>query len=271
MGTGSRGTDVPKAHSTYLYAICVMAGRIAESTLARLPRGIEFGRPLSVHLPGNRTLVAAEVPATAFGTETPIAPRDMEWAARCAAAHHAVVQKLADRRGSTVVPLRPFTLFADAAAAAASLTANRKPLDAAFKRVSGRGEWVVRVTRPTPDTTPPAPRASAARATSGTAFLAARGAERRSSADRDQRVRDGAEVLAAGLTTVASSVTLRALEPGSGLVLDAVCLVPSKRRRGFRNAVTSLSRPLRADDCRVTVTGPWPAYSFVMIPDEGRG
>jgi len=255
-----------------VYAICVVAGRVAPSTLKRLPLDTELSRPRVIPLVGGRTLVAAEVPRAAFGTGTRAAPRDLQWAARCAAAHHAIVQGLADRRGSTVVPLRPFTLFPNDAAAAASLTARRRPLDMAFAQVSGRGEWVVRVTRPSDDTAALSVRRnSAARAASGTAFLAARGAERRSVANRDHRLRAGVDALATGLAAVSAHVLVRPIEPGSGLIFDAACLVPTTDRRRFRDALASLSRPLRGDGCRVMVTGPWPAYSFVTLGGKHGG
>jgi hypothetical protein len=265
----SRGQDVSPDASTYVYAICVTAGRVAPATLKRFPRNTPLAHPRGIPLPGDRTLVAAEVPTSAFGAETPVAPRDIDWAARCAAAHHAIVQRLADRRGATVVPLRPFTLFPDDTAAAASLKAGRRALDAAFRRIEGRAEWVVRVTRPLEPAAPATrPRV---RAASGTDFLAARVAERRSTADRERRVRAGTDALADGLAAVSAHVLLRPLAPGSGLILDAACLVATKERGRFRAAIASRSRPLRAENCRVTVTGPWPAYSFVTLAEDDRG
>jgi len=39
--------------------------------------------------------------------------------------------------------------------------------------------------------------------------------------------------------------------------------VPRQSEKQFRAQVRAKSRPLLARGCRVTVTGPWPAYSFV--------
>ena len=264
----SRSRPAGSPSSTYVYAICVLAGEVTEAALLRAARGTEFVGTRGVRLAGRRTLVVAEVPTSAFGAETPVAPRDIDWAARCAADHHAVVQQLSDRKGATVVPLRPFTLYPNDAAAKASLAAGRRALDAAFTRVTGRGEWVVRVARPLDNPVAPA---GPARQATGTAFLAARSMARRSAAERDKRVRDGVGAMAAGLDGVAANVLLRPIAPSSGLVLDAACLVAHADRARFQAAIAALSRPLRAEHCRVTVTGPWPAYSFVTLTEDGRG
>jgi hypothetical protein len=59
---------------------------------------------------------------------------------------------------------------------------------------------------------------------------------------------------------------VRYREPARGMVpilLDASYLVPRQAQRRFRAQVRIKSQPLLARGCRVTVTGPWPAYSFV--------
>jgi hypothetical protein len=47
------------------------------------------------------------------------------------------------------------------------------------------------------------------------------------------------------------------------LLLDAAFLVPAARSARFRRLVERESRALARQGHRVTLTGPWPPYSFV--------
>ena len=50
---------------------------------------------------------------------------------------------------------------------------------------------------------------------------------------------------------------------GGPLLLDAAFLVPRTRADRFRRIVARRAKDLAADGYRVTLTGPWPPYSFV--------
>jgi Gas vesicle synthesis protein GvpL/GvpF len=142
-------------------------------------------------------------------------------------------------------------------------------------QVAGCVEWGVRVTRaPQPardlarQTTQPWTQAAAVSAddrASGRAFLESkvrrRNAVREEAETLDQHVR----TLADTLHEVTRDVRYR-LDATRGTVpvlLDAAYLVPRRSEKRFRAQVRAKSQPLLARGCRVTVTGPWPAYSFV--------
>jgi hypothetical protein len=87
-----------------------------------------------------------------------------------------------------------------------------------------------------------------------------RRAARDAAAALDQDVRE----LATTLRDVTRDVRYRDdAGVGAPLLLDAACLVARDHESRFRTHVRAKARPLLARGCRVTVTGPWPPYSFV--------
>jgi hypothetical protein len=155
-----------------------------------------------------------------------------------------------------------------------------------MRQVAGCVEWGVRITRaPQPARTlerqltkpwaaqdqPQTPRqqalsaAAPADAGAGRAFLESkvrqRSAVREEAAALDQHLRTLTETL----DDVTRDARYRQDGPRGAVpvLLDAAYLVPRRSERRFRAQVRAKSQPLLARGCRVTVTGPWPAYSFV--------
>jgi len=260
--------------ATYVY--CLVRSRVAPSLsgngASRAPSGLPGASPARVVAAGpSLHVVVASVPLPEFSQESIDARlTDVDWVARLALAHAALIQSLAVRHD--VVPMKLFTIFSDDERAAARIRASRGAVARAFRAVSGCAEWGVKIA------------ADAARA-SALARERAREAGRRSVA------RPGAAFLVRKrlLSEVSSGVWARARAradeahrvlraksrrairrrapvPLSGAarpILDGVYLVPRGRSRAFHAAVEKLSSRCGEEGLRVELSGPWPPYSFV--------
>lgn len=258
----SEGRDASGVAS---YVYCVAAGRAAPR-LARAPQGLpDMERPRALRVSAGLWLVVANAPLSRYG-RAPIEAglRDLDWVSRCAVAHEAVVEHVA-RTGATVVPTKMFTLFADDARAVAHVARIKKKLDGLIRRVSGRQEWGLRVTLDE--------RRALARAgddrnggpTSGTAFLLRKKAEKDAARRLATRARAEADRLfdhLAGHADGARRRTPTADTPGR-LLLEATFLVPATRARAFRAEAARRKRALAPDGYDLSLSGPWPPYSFV--------
>jgi hypothetical protein len=105
------------------------------------------------------------------------------------------------------------------------------------------------------------------RANTGAAYLAGKKAQR----DRAAELAVNARTIVAGLYDDLSQLASDAVRRAAGelpvrngpLLLDAAFLVPRARAARFRSTVARRAKDLAADGYRVTLTGPWPPYSFV--------
>lgn len=261
---GSRRAASPPETLVWVYGIVEGRARPPLARVPRLPDG--GGRPRALPIDTNLTAIVADVPAARFGAAALDARlADAEWVACCAAGHHAVIECLAHAR--TVVPFRVLTLFDNDERVTTALGPLRAALSAAIERVRGRGEWVVRVFRPARPA--PAP-VDASAPKSGTDFLRARHQLRLAEMARARVITESAAALARRLSEAADAVVLRPIDPGASAILDAAYLLQSGRAAAFRRSLSALSADLRAQGCRVTMTGPWPPYSFVDVGGDGH-
>jgi Gas vesicle synthesis protein GvpL/GvpF len=256
--------EAASGEATYLY--CVIAGRQAPG-LSRAPAGLPgMGRPRALRVASGLWLVVAGAPLAQWsGARIEAGLRDLDWVSRCALAHEAVIEHVA-RSGSSLVPTKMFTLFADDARAIAHVTRLRGKLGALLRRVAGRQEWGLRVVL---DERRALARAGAggdgASSSSGTAFLLRKKAEK----DAAQRVLAQARLEAdrlfdhlAGRADDARRRRPDASTPGR-LLLEAAFLVPAGRARAFRGEIARRARALAPDGYELNLSGPWPPYSFV--------
>jgi hypothetical protein len=262
---GDGGVARGGAMGTWVYAL-VSAARAP--ALRRLPAGPpDLGPPRLLEVAPGLWLVVADAPMETYGADAIEARlQDLDWLSDRALGHEAVVAHLC--AGATVVPMKLFTIFNEDARAIADIRARRRALEGVLERVGGRDEWGLRVH------VDPAAAARAAlaeaeaekdEAPSGTAFL--RRKQRVQSASRSARSRaaERAEALLAVLSDRADAVRRHTVpaEGGGRLVLDAAFLVGRRRKAGFEAEVRRATAELEALGCKVSLTGPWPAYNFV--------
>lgn len=259
--------------SPYVYVYCAARGAVKARTLSGLPALPDAAPPRAVALIDDISLVVADVPADSYSAEA-VESRlgDLDWVGRCGTAHHAVVDALAPKQ--TVAPLRPFTLFSNESRARETFAALITELEAALDHISGKAEWVLRIGQPDPArvAAPPSDARKSTAPMSGTSFLAQKAAAKRSASEQAGRVRHAAAGVFKALAKVADESSERPPDPGTALLLDATFLVPVRQTASFKRVLEAKAKGLLRDGCRVSLTGPWPAYSFVSLesgPNRG--
>jgi hypothetical protein len=233
-----------------------------------MPRG---GLPRALDLGNGLWVVVSTVPGKEY--ESGLAGRvsDVEWLAACGVAHHEVIARAAHGHG--VAPFRLLTLFRSEDRALAEVTQLRARIERALDRVNDRREWVVRVAAVSQAHTSkerPVARARA-RSSSGTSYLMERAAQpssrRAGAASASADARRVARALIAELNEYADQVVQRPSE-AAHVLYDGALLVSREREHDLGNVVRQWAPRLAPVGCRVSLTGPWPPYSFVSL--DGR-
>jgi hypothetical protein len=257
---------VDRANGTYVYGVIAgppsrlrrAAGRRSKSSLPGT------GPVRLIALEGDLHAVVADAPLRLYGQEA-LARKlsDLEWVSRAAVAHETVLESFAD--AAAVVPMKLFTLFTSDDRALAHLRAEHRRIDATVKRVAHHHEFGVRVIldrRPVAS----APGRTAGRPT-GLSYLKEKKAQRdltRELAVRAGETVDGLFDRLASRATLAKRRPASELSAGGGrLLLDAAFLVSRSKARAFGSAVAREMRSLGRDGYAITMTGPWPPYSFI--------
>ena len=194
---------------------------------------------------------------------------DLDWLARTARAHHTVLEVVAKR--GPVVPMRLATLFASDAGVTGTLQERADDFREALSVISARSEWGVKAyaVRPADPAGEPGHQAAGREGPAtgpGAAYLQRRRAQL--TASKDAR----AEALASARTVYAElgrfAVLSRLYPPQAPdlagqqtpMVLNAAYLVADERADEFAAATAGLTARHRFVE--LTLTGPWPAYSF---------
>jgi len=255
--------------ATYLYCL-VRSAR--EPSLRAAPAGLPgAGRPRAIDAGGGLWLVAADAPLERYG-EKPIEQglRDLAWVSSVAVPHEAVVEHVA--KSGTVVPMKLFTLFRSDTRALEHVAKRRKRIDRLVERIEGREEWGLRVLldetaalRRARDeaqaVTPGAP---------GAAFLLRKKKEHDLAREVIEHARDRADGLFELLAVQADDARRRPPPPGEvgkRVLLDAAFLLQRKKVKAFQTKVRAEAKKLADRDYQLTLTGPWPAYTFVSDPE----
>jgi hypothetical protein len=253
---------------TYVYGIVVSKKKPA---LARVRVGLPSASALRLlDVSPGRYLVVADVKARDYGEQAVNARlSNLDWVSRVAMAHEAVLEALAAR--TTVLPMKLFTIFTSDERALADAQKNRLQLDALVKRVGGHDEFAVRVVL---DRAKAAmqqravPASKHARDGSGIAYLTRKKAQRDAVDELATRARETVADLYDRLARRARLARRRSaaeLPVANGpLLLDAAFLVPRTRARAFRAEVAREARALARQGYGLTLTGPWPPYTFVQ-------
>lgn len=260
---------------TYIYCVVASARPLS---LRRAPKGLPGAGPVRLlavdaDRPGRsqrlrRWLVVADVPLDRYGEEAiQTGLGDLDWVSRAAVAHEAVVEFFVAASG--VLPMKLFTIFTSDQRADEYIREHRRRIDAVLARVLKHEEWGVRVVLDAAGVKAGrgSPLKRSATATSGSGYLARKKAQRDAGIELAERA---GEVVAELYDRLAQRSTLakrRAVAAMAGqpapLLLDAVFLVPRVRASSFRTAVQGLARQLGPEGYLISMTGPWPPYSFV--------
>ncbi len=253
----------------WLYCLLKSAKKPA---LGKTPPGPpEAEAPRLLDAGGGLWLLVSDAPSITYG-EAPLNARlsDLDWVGECALAHEAVVTH-ARGKVKSVAPMKLFTLFRDEARALTFVTSDRKRLERVLSRVEGCAEFGVRLSLDQAKARAHAEAEAAKRApaaSSGMGFLARKQAMKQAAVNLDVRGQQEASSLFASLEEVAQAARRRpeveGLSEGTRLLMDGVFLVQDDRAAAFRKKAQAAERALQREGFTVTLTGPWPAYHFVV-------
>ena len=254
--------------ATACYVYCVIAAERSPRPKRGL-RGLPAAGLVRVLDAGaDLYLAVADVPLSEYG-EAAINRRlqDLEWVSRAAMAHAAVVESFAS--AIAVLPMKLFTIFTNDARALEHVADERRRIAALVKRVSGHEEWSVRVVLDRARAERGAPRRGASgNGGSGIAYLTRKKARRDATVELARRARETVADLYDRLATRARVAKRRAASElpvrDGPLLLDAAFLIPRKRSAAFRALAAREAKAMARDGYGVTLTGPWPPYSFVQ-------
>lgn len=252
---------------TYVYCLVAATRR---PTIRRGARGLPgMGTVRLLDVDPGRWLAVADAPLSRYGEDV-INSRlsDLDWVSRAAVAHEAVVESFIESKA--VLPMKLFTIFNSDERALDNVRARRRTVDAVLKRVANQHEWGVRVTLDRARAIGagrPATRSPAAGRT-GLAYLERKKTERDRAVELAERARETVAALYDRLAArsrrakrrVASELPVQ----GGPLLLDAAFLVPRSRSTAFRSLVGREARKLDPLGYHVTLTGPWPPYTFIQ-------
>ena len=257
---------MPSAKGTYVY--CVVAAE-RRPRLARVPAGLPgAGAVRLLDVEQELFIVVADLPLDRY-SESSINSglAKLDWVSRIAVAHEAVVESFI---GSTaVLPMKLFTIFTTDERALAHVRAQRARIAALVKRVANQQEWGVRVVLDRTLAAAALPKKKApAPAGSGLSYLAQKKAHRDASKELASRARETVAGLFDRLGARAGDARRRAASElpvaGGPLLLDAAFLVPRARAASFKALAARESRSLARQGYGLTVSGPWPPYTFVQ-------
>ena len=252
--------------ATYVYVYAAIGGQPSPRLLARIPPMPDGQPPRAVALNKSVSLVVSDVAAETYRPER-LEPRlgDGDWVASSGAAHHTAAEVLS--RAHPVLPFRMFSLFSSDARLIATLARAKARIAKALAAVEGRDEWVLRIGAPEPsritaadprgDTTPTE--------SSGTGFLQQKAAAKRARLELVARTKTATAGLFSSLAALAGQAAQRPIPAGTTLLLDAAFLVEKRKAAAFKRALSRSAQPLLDAGCPVSLTGPWPPYSFASI------
>jgi len=247
-----------------IYAYCALRATTRPTITDRWPRMPSGSTPRPLAIGSRLWLLVSAVPATEY-EERGLAARlgDVEWLAQCGVAHHDVIARAA--RTHAVAPFRLLTLFRSEERTIEEATRLRAKIERALDRVNDRREWVVRVAA-----VPGATTSSRARATSGTSYLMARASQPRVVATATPGARRAARELVAELKEYADQIVSRPSE-AAHVLYDGALLVSREKEVDIGNVIRQWEPRLAPVGCRVSLTGPWPPYSFVSLDGRRSG
>jgi histone H3/H4 len=165
--------------------------------------------------------------------------------------------------------MKLFTIFTSDGRAVDHMLHDRKRIDRLLARVRGHHEWGVRVLLDRSPSQSVRPSVSRARhSESGLEYLRRKKVQRDAAAELAERAQETVAGLYDRLAAGARAAKRRAVSElpvkNAPLLLDAAFLVPASKAARFRASAAREARGLARHGYRVTLTGPWPPYSFIQ-------
>jgi hypothetical protein len=256
---------MPSSKGTYVY--CVVAAD-RRPRLSRVPPGLPGAGPVRVlDVEKGLFLAVADLPLDRYN-EAAISDGlgDLDWVSRIAIAHEAVIESFI--ASTAVLPMKLFTIFTTDERALAHVRSQGTRIAALVKRVKNHQEWGVRVVldRSLAAAAQPKRKAPAASG-SGVAYLAHKKASRDASRELASHARATVADLFDRLAARAGDAKRRSASElpvqGGPLLLDAAFLVPRAKAASFKALAARESRTLARHGYGLSVSGPWPPYTFV--------
>jgi hypothetical protein len=256
--------STPKA--TYVYCVIAAARR---PRLTRVPRGLPgMGAVRLLDVEGGLFVVVADAPLNRYG-ESAInrGLTDLDWVSRAAVAHEAVVESFI--KETAVLPMKLFTIFTSDDRAMAYVRTERHRIAAVAKRVADHQEWGVRVVLDGARAAAGARKTQASPTSrTGAAYLTRKKAQRDAVVELRTQARETVAALYDRLEARSRLAKRRMASElpvqGGPLLLDAAFLVPRARAASFQALAARESRSLARHGYGLTLSGPWPPYSFVQ-------
>jgi hypothetical protein len=252
-------------------AVTYAYGLVGHPTTPRVRRGLEgvpHAGPVRLLAAGPHVwLAVSDVPLEHYGeAELARGMADLNWVSRAAVAHERVVASFLT--ADAVLPMKLFTMFSDDGRALRHIDEQRAQIDRLVARVSRMHEWGMRLSLAR---TP----AAASRRTdtprlpaSGSGYLQQKKALRDDVVNRAKRARAVATELFERWSQLAAEARRRPATElsaeGGPLVLDAAFLVPRSASPRLKTAAAREARNLVAQGFQLSLTGPWPPYSFMQ-------
>ena len=257
------------ANGTYVY--CVI-GAARRPRLARVPSGLPgTGRVRLLDVEPGLFMAVADAPLDRY-SEAAITRGlgDLDWVSRAAVAHEAVIESFVGE--TAVLPMKLFTIFTGDERAVAHVRAERARIAGVVRRVSNHQEWGVRVVLDRGRAAGAAKAKRAPRASAGTrsgvAYLSAKKAQRDRTTELAARAREAVAALYDRLASRARESRRRTAAElpieGGPLLLDAAFLVSRRRADSFQALTAREAKSLARHGYGLTLTGPWPPYTFVQ-------
>ena len=246
---------------TVLYCLVHSDNPVTAPRASGLPGA---GAARAVPLDGGLTAIVATLDITPEAINARLA--DVDWVSQAAIGHEALIESVM-QSAATVLPMKLLTLFSSDARLVKDLAAQRKRLAQAAAHVAGCREYGLRIVAAGPDGVTE----TAARPSSGLAFLEQKKQARDATRDRASRraafARDAFESLAgAARDAVQRPIAADEIERP---LLDAAFLVGPRDTAAFATASDRLAASAEAAHCAFRLTGPWPAYHFVQVTNAG--
>jgi hypothetical protein len=254
--------------ATYVYCLVATAAR------PRVPRGLKglrhSGSVRVLALERGLWLVVSDVPLAEYGEAAlKRGLSNLDWVSVAAVDHETVVEAFLTARA--VLPMKLFTIFENDERAQEHIAQSRRSVSALVVRVARKDEWGIRValSRPGPTRTGPQPTAGGRlHARSGARYLREKKAQRDDVLNRARRAHaiaaDVFDTLAAHAAEARRRPATEMPAGGGSLVLDAAFLVPRSRASKLKAAAAKQARTLASQGYAISLTGPWPPYSFMQ-------